>query len=113
MGSNRRNAANILKGEKEILHYYLTFTENNLALLEMNLKSFTVATQSVQHTPSSYVTLVLSKLIREKPVPSLLYDSGFGILAILIAAILSGIVWFKHTQKMHKKKNSTKKVKCS
>ena len=68
MGSNRRNAANILKGEKEILHYYLTFTENNIALLEMDWESFTVATSTVEYTESSYVTTVLSKLMEKKTV---------------------------------------------
>ena len=68
MGSNRRNAANILKGEKEILHYYLTFTENNIALLEMDWESFTVATSTVEYTESSYVTTVLSKLMEKKAV---------------------------------------------
>ena len=98
MGSNRRNAANILKGEKEILHYYLTFTERNIALLEMDWESFTDATSAAEYTEGSYVTTVLSKLIEKKPVSPSSYDAStvqaLGILSTLVA-ILSVTNWFK------------------
>ena len=65
MGSNRRNALNILKGEKEILQYYLTFTESNIVLLDMDEASFTIATAAAS-TENSYASTVLSELIRKK-----------------------------------------------
>ena len=89
MGSNRRNAANILKGEKELLHYYLSFTEKNIALLEMDWESFIYATTETHHTNSSYITSVLSKLMLEKPVSSR-YDlntvKAIAFLGTLIAS---------------------------
>ena len=66
MGSNRRNALNILKGEKEILQYYLTFTESNIVLLDMDEASFTIATAAAS-TENSYASTVLSELMRKKP----------------------------------------------
>ena len=98
MGSNRRNAANILKGEKEILHYCLTYTENNIALLEMDWESFNVATSTVEYTESSYVTTVLSKLMQEKSDSPSSYNSNtFQILVILatLVATVSATIWFK------------------
>ena len=68
MGSNRRNAANILKGEKEILHYYLIFTNNNMALLKMDWKTFSVATFEDDRSKNTYVGTVLLKLMQKKRV---------------------------------------------
>ena len=94
MGSNHRNAASILKAEKEIIHYYLAFTEKNIALLEMDWESFTLATTLAQHNESSYVTTILSKLMHEKPSVSSYDLSTVQALGLLISII--GTIWFKN-----------------
>ena len=65
MGSKRRNALNILKGEKEILHYYMTLTDNTMALLEMDYDAFMMVTTEAQQVKDAYITTVLTKLMQE------------------------------------------------
>ena len=65
MGSKRRNALNILKGEKEILHYYMTLTDNTMALLEMDYDAFMIVTTEAQQVKDAYITTVLTKLMQE------------------------------------------------
>ena len=65
MGSKRRNALNILKGEKEILYYYMTLTDNTMALLEMDYDAFMIVTTEAQQVKDAYITTVLTKLMQE------------------------------------------------
>ena len=62
MGSRQRNVLNILKGEKEILVYYITLTKEKIALSDMDWASFVAATI----TTDVYLTKVLAPLIRLK-----------------------------------------------